>query len=271
MEIVIGHCHVAAKPHGRDESGRQEIGTIPALLRIMEEAGVSGAVAFAPFGPQDGVEANEWLCRELEKCPNLIGFAVIDPKQEGAADKLRLCAQMGLRGLKIHPPVMRTAIDDPASKPLYQAAEELSIPIVFHTGAHGWYLRNYMPILFDDVAQDHPGLPIIIAHVGGQTFFDQALAVMLNNKNCYAGLTMEWGPSGRFPASALRPDQVDILLDTVGPSRILYGLGYPWNCDNLAALKKDIEWILGWDIPDEDKQKILGGNLTRLVEPAQCR
>ena len=261
----MGHCHVAAEPHGRDESGVPGIGTIPTLLRIMEESGVEGATVFAPFHPQGDVEANEWLCRELEKYPNLVGFAVIDPKQRGAADKLRECAKMGLKGLKIHPPVMRTAINDPDNDPVYRAAEELGIPIECHTGAHGWYLRNYMPILFDDIAQKHPELRIIIAHVGGQTFFDQALAVMLNNKNVYAGLTMETGPSGRFPASALRPEQTRTLLETVGPARIIYGLGYPWNSDNAKALRNDIDWIRGWDIPDEDKKKILGGNLDRLI------
>lgn len=33
----------------------------------------------------------------------------------------------------------------------------------------------------------------------------------------------------------------------------------------LAALKNDVAWIRPWDIPAESQQKILGGNLERLI------
>ena len=64
--------------------------------------------------------------------------------------------------------------DDPAFSPLYAAAADLGVPIIFHTGqtgigaglpgGRGIKLRYSDPMLLDDVAADHPGLTVIMAH-----------------------------------------------------------------------------------------------------------
>lgn len=266
--ILINHCHVAARKFGRDTSGRPHVGTVADLLETLDSAGVAGAVVFAPFVPQDGVDANEWLVRAIAPHPSLVGFAAIDPKHPDAARRLRACAAMNLKGVKIHPPVMKTALNDPACRPFFSAAEELRMPVVCHTGAHGWYLRHYLPMLLDDIARDHPKLPILIEHVGGMALFDQALSVLMNNKqSVFAGYTMETGPTGRFPESALRPEQIRTLVEVVGPARIIYGLGYPWNSDNRRALRDDIAEIRRLGLAAEDEARVLGGNLQRLILP----
>jgi predicted TIM-barrel fold metal-dependent hydrolase len=264
--IFVHHCHVAARKFGRDTTGRPHVGTIGDLLETLEAADVSGAVVFAPFVPQDGVDANDWLVRAIAPHSNLVGFACIDPKQANAARRLRDCAAMGLKGVKIHPPVMKTALNDPACRPFWATAEELHMPIACHTGAHGWYLKNYVPMLLDDIARDHPQLTILVEHMGGMAMFDEALSVLMNNSSVYAGYTMETGPMGRFPSSALRPEQIQTLRQVAGPARIVYGLGYPWNSDNGQALRDDIAEIRAWGMPAEDEARVLGGNLHRLVD-----
>jgi predicted TIM-barrel fold metal-dependent hydrolase len=200
--------------------------------------------------------------RELKNYPNLRGFANVFPQDHAAPRQLKKAVEMGLVGAKVHPPVMRARLDDPDLEPFWHTAEELRLPISIHTGAHGWNLRHYMPLLIDDVAQRHPKLPIILEHVGGIAFFDQALAVLHNNKNCYAGLTQ---CSGRDPIYALSAEGRKQLLETVGVDRIIYGFDYPWNPDNRAALANDLKWVRSWGISAEAKEKILGGNLKRLI------
>ncbi len=266
--MFINHCHVSVKGFGI-ERDKPEMGTLPVLERILRDNGVEGAVLFAPFGweggPWDqiggGLGRNEWLVQELEQRPHLRGFANVYPQDHDAARQLKRAVEMGLVGAKVHPPVMRARLDDPSLAPFWQAAEELRIPVSVHTGAHGWNLKHYMPLLLDDIAQRHPKLPLILEHVGGIAFFDQALAVLHNNKNCYAGLTQ---CSGRDPLYALG-ERRRLLLETVGADRIVYGFDHPWNTDNASALKNDIAWVRGWDISEADKEKILGGNLLRLI------
>lgn len=212
--MLVNHCHVGPKGFGAQQ-GDPQMGTLPALQRILTQAGVDRAVVFAPFGWEGGdweeigggLDRNEWLCRELRDHPNLLGFANVFPQDHDAPRQLQRAVEMGLVGAKVHPPVMRIRLDDPSLEPFWQTAEELRIPISVHTGAHGGHLRHYMPLLLDDVAQRHPHLPIIIEHLGGMAFFDQAL----------------------------------------------------------AALRNDVAWIRQWDIPAESQQKILGGNLERLI------
>ena len=270
--MFISHCHVGAVGFGAERND-PEVGTLPKLKWILETAGVDRAVVFVPF-PSEGLgwggeaaeqfgDPNEWLSEELKKYPSLVGFACINPKEPNAPQRLKKAVKTGLVGAKVHPPVHGLTVNDPAIDGFFQAAEELKIPIHIHTGVHGGFLRTYEPILIDDLAQRHPNLPIIMDHIGGYALFDQALAVLHNNKRCYAGLTQ---CSGREPLYYLTPERVDILLKTVDANRIIYGLDYPWNAGNLAALKNDIKWVQSWDISDQDKDKILGENLAQLIE-----
>jgi len=267
--IFINHCHVSVKGFG-GQRDRPEMGTLAGLQEILAGYGPARAICFAPFGWEGGswerigggLDRNQWLCQELRNHPNLRGFATVYPQDHDAAAQLKRAIAGGLVGAKVHPPVMRFRLEDPAGEPFWRTAEELQIPVSIHTGAHGWTLRYYMPLLLDEIAQAHPKLPIIIEHIGGAAFFDQALAVLHNNKNCYAGLTQ---CSGRDPKYALDPAHRDLLLGTVGPDRIIYGLDYPWQADNPGALKDDIAWVRAWPIPAEDQEKILGGNLARLI------
>lgn len=268
--MTISHCHVGAVGFGTDID--PEVGTIEKLIGIVEACGVDRAVVFAPF-PDVGLgrggralefsDPNDWLVEALRPFANLFGFATINPKEPKAPDRLRELTKKGIVGAKVHPAVHGITINDPAIDGFYQEAEDLRLPIHMHTGVHGGPLRKYQPLLIDDVAQRHPKLPIILDHIGGYAFFHEALAVLHNNSNCYAGLTQ---CSGRDPAYDLTPERVDILLRTVGAGRIVYGLDYPWNADNFTALKTDLSWVRSWQISEREKNDILGGNIERLIK-----
>ncbi|MEW6354855.1 MAG: amidohydrolase family protein [Planctomycetota bacterium] len=255
--MILNHCHVMPEGVKKDEPSW---GTILVLKRWMAELGFEKAIAFAPFYYQMKADPNEWLHEAIEDEPDLIGYATINPKDEGAAEKLRAHVKRGFRGAKFHPPIFKAQINDPEIDDFYSVAEEMGIPIQFHTGVHGWFIRKYEPILLDDVAQAHPNLPIIIGHVGGTAFFDQALAVLQNNRNCYAELAQTRRESVAWHLSR---ERIKTLLRTIGPSRLIYGADYPYN--DVQIIRDDVEWIRGWGLKEEDTQKILGGNIAQLI------
>ncbi len=266
--MLISHCHVQAQGFGMEVETNPAAGTLPELRRIMQEVGVEKAVAFAPFVPQTEaeIEPNEWLLAELPDYPELIGFAAVDPKREDAAEVLQELIGRGLRGAKVHPPVFQTALDDPTTEAFWAACAQMRLPVHIHTGHHGWYQRRYMPLLLDDICTRHRDARIILDHMGGIAFFDQALAVVHDNPNAFVGLTQL---SGRAPTYALSPSRRQLFLETIGPDRIIYGYDYPWNADNLSALRHDLEWIRTWGLRDDDVAKILGGNMERLLSEVQ--
>lgn len=268
--MFIAHCHVGTVHFGISDN--PEDGTIPRLVQILDEVGAEGAGVFAPFPDPSlgwgGEEAtrfsdpNEWLLETLDDYPQLRGFATINPADPDAAAKLRHFITSGLVGAKVHPPVQRISLDDPALEPFWQTAEELGIPVHIHTGVHGGLLKTYRPLLLDEIAHKHPDLNIIMDHLGGYALFYEALAVLNNNANVYAGFTQV---SGRAQVYSLPADRADIVIETIGPDRIIYGLDYPWNPDNLQALRDDIQWVAGLGLSHEDTDKILGGNILRLT------
>ncbi|MBC7289630.1 MAG: amidohydrolase [Armatimonadetes bacterium] len=269
--MFISHCHTGATEFGL--SKEPGAGTIELLVEILAEAGADGAVAFAPF-PSEGLgwggeaarqyaDPNDWLLDQLQSYPQLRGFANVNPGKPGAAERLRELVAAGMVGAKVHPPVHRISLDDPALNDFWAAADELRLPIHIHTGVHGALLRTYRPILLDDIANAYPNLSIIIDHLGGYAFFNEALAVIQNNRNVYAGMTQV---SGRAAPYTITQERLQVLIDTVGPSRMIYGLDYPWNPDNRKALLDDIAWVRSWGLSEEDTNAVLGGNILRLID-----
>lgn len=279
--MIVSHCHISPLGFGNEP----EVGTLSNLKSILNKVGADGAAIFAPLpfkklGWSKEIEdhfgnPNNWLIHKLKRHPNLFGVASINPKEIDSSEQLKDAVKAGFVAVKIHPPVMKFIINDPKIGGFFETAEELGIPVHIHTGVHAppfdAPLKTYMPILIDDVAQKHSELPIIIEHLGGYAFFEQTLGVLQNNKNCYAGLT---ACSGRIPKYYMPPNRVNILLkslrrrrsDPEATDRIIYGLDYPWNMNNLDALKEDINWVESWNIAEEGKKSILGDNYIRLVK-----
>ncbi len=256
--MILNHCHVM--PEGTFRKDNPLEGSIARLKIWMRDLGFEKAVAFAPFASQMKGDPNQWLLDALAGDKTIYPYATINPSDPDAPDRLRHFVSRGFTGAKIHPPIFKIQINDPDIDPFFQTAEELRIPVQFHTGVHGWFLRKYEPILIDDLAQRHPKLPIIIGHVGGCAFFDQALAVLQNNRNTYAELAQTRREEVPWHLSA---ERIRLLLRYIGPGRIIYGADYPYN--DLGILRDDVAWIRGWGLSAQEEAGILGGNLARLL------
>jgi predicted TIM-barrel fold metal-dependent hydrolase len=67
------------------------------------------------------------------------------------------------------------------------------------------------------------------------------------------------GTGGWLPA-------VKQALLVINPARLSFGSDYPWEMSRPSDLKAYINGIKGLDIPEDDKVKILGGNMRRLFK-----
>jgi predicted TIM-barrel fold metal-dependent hydrolase len=159
----------------------------------------------------------------------LVPFCSVDPGAgPDAVALLRDLAAAGGRGLKLHPSLQAFAPNDPAVYPLYEAAAELGLPVVFHTGqtgigaglpgGHGIRLRYSDPMLIDDVAADLPSLTVILAHPS-VPWQDAAIAMATHKANVYIDLS-GWSPR-YFPPQLVRA--VNGLLR----HKVLFGSDYP--------------------------------------------
>jgi predicted TIM-barrel fold metal-dependent hydrolase len=159
----------------------------------------------------------------------LIPFASVDPHEGASAvSRLRELAAAGAKGLKLHPSLQGFVPHDRAHYPLYEAAAELGMPVIFHTGqtgigaglpgGRGIKLRYSDPMLIDDVAADHPALTIVLAHPS-VPWQDAAISMATHKANVYIDLS-GWSPK-YFPPQLVR------AANGLLKHKVLFGSDYP--------------------------------------------
>ncbi len=192
----------------------------------------------------------------------LIPFASVDPRDGAAAvDLLHELVTAGARGLKLHPSLQGFRPDDPAFSPLYAAAADLSVPIIFHTGqtgigaglpgGRGIKLRYSDPMLLDDVAADHPNLTVIMAHPS-VPWQDAAISVATHKANVYIDLS-GWSPK-YFPPQLVR------AANGLLKHKVMFGSDYP-----LLTPDRWMKDFTALEIKDEVRPLILKGNAIRAL------
>ena len=267
-QVFANHAHVFPDSVNPD-------GTADRLQRLMDACGIAEQVCFAPFAHQIagmGIHHNEWLARELTRRPRMHGFGTIDFRnqvdRQSVRDQVKRIRDLGFRGMKLHPNAQEFDILAPAALEAYAAAEQFGLFITFHSGVHAYRLANYLVIKFDEVAEQFPNLRFSLEHMGGYSFFNEALAVIVNripfppvpDRRCmvYGGLTSVFTPHFcRF--WYMTRDRLIEAVAQATPDQLIFGLDFPYNKEEntMTGLRALAE--LG--LPEADLAKILGGNL----------
>ena len=248
------------------------------LKALLDECGIEKAVCFAPFQNQmdmydvsRGQNPNDWIAEEIKNEPKLVGFGSINFEKDNLEEQVKHIAELGLLGIKIHPAYQEVKIDSPELFRVYEAAEKENLFISFHTGLHWHRIADYSMLLFDEVAFNFPRLRFSMEHMGGYSFFREALLIMNNNSrndvlNTFAGWTsigMEVDDMGnaRQGAWSLTDDDLCTLVHQAGYESSIFGLDFPYK--KADDINKAINRIKNLQITEEAKKAILGGNLKR--------
>ena len=144
------------------------------FLRELHVAGLERAVLLPiDVSTTKGCQiySNAQIAELCQMSDRFVGFASVDPHREDAANELEHAIKhLGLRGLKLVPPSQEFYPNDQKlAYPIYERAQNLGVPIVFHAGM-SWEphakAKYGSPMHLEDVACDFPGLNIVIAHLG---------------------------------------------------------------------------------------------------------
>ena len=261
IRIFANHAHVF-------QEEVRPLGTVEKLLDMLDETGIEKAVCYAPIcggaGKQmaelDG-NPNRWLAEKLKGSDRLVGFGTVNFTKYNIADQVKEIADLGLKGIKIHPAYQHLCVNGKRAFEAYRVAEDEGLFISFHTGVHWSRLADYSQLLFDDMSYSFPKLKFSLEHIGGYCFFKESVAVMANwrgnaqNPKIYAGWTSIYDRGLWY----ISDEQLYDLLWMTGDNAQIYGLDFPYR--DAAYIRLGIDRILGLDISQESKEKILGGNL----------
>jgi len=262
--MILNHCHVGPAGHFHsmwDQLGADD-GTFSHLGAYLGETGFERAVVFAPFQRWFAGDPNRWLLDEVAGRERYVPFVTLNDTAS-AVDVLRLGIERGAKGVKFHPAITRIAVNDAGLDGFYALAEEKRMPVLIHTGPHGWFLSKYQPMLIDEVARRHPRLPLVIEHIGGAGLVREALAVMQNSPNTYAGLaSCLTADAGWFVPT----EEVAFMIKKFGADRFVFGADFPWN--SAENTRKSMEVLGRLKLPSVDLELVLSGNMERLIASA---
>lgn len=236
--------------------------TAAGLLRLMdsrhiERAVVSSAAAITYRNAQSG---NEEVDTEIkEHRDRLIPFAVINPFYAGWRDDLRIChEEFGMKGLRLYPKWHNYKLADAVCLELVNAAAArgmaISIPIRVEDRRQGSWLADVPDVGLDEIAGVVKACP-------------QARFILVNGIG-FTGSPLGRKDSGLPPnyfieisrLSAVLANELGQLIANLGPGRIVFGTGMPFNYPDPSLVKLEV-----LEAGEEVKEQIRWRNAARLL------
>jgi predicted TIM-barrel fold metal-dependent hydrolase len=264
--IGWGPCFLAEDLLAQMDAPRQVLG---------EARNVDRAIVFPSLGltiPTSRLsfeEQHAYVVESVAKYPDrLIGGIVMHPRlwnDQVRETVFKMVKEQGFRMIYLNPSIhkfwlpIKTPSESAGAKkmlyPIFEAARELNIPVIIHTGEQPYAL----PATVDFIAGAFPDVNIIIAHLGtqGEMFTIEALLVADRHPNVY--LETSWA----------MPHMVIEAVHEAGADRLIFGS----NCPPLEPTQQimNIEEAMTYDPPIgmgasvEDTRKVLGGNLAKIL------
>ena len=228
-----------------------------AFEELLAAEGVDHACILAELShATTGLCTNEQVRAFCKGRPRLIPFCDLNPHLHGdLGDELRRkVGDEGFRGVKLYPSYQHYYPNDARMYPLYRAAEELRVPVMFHTGSsvfRGTRMKYGDPLHLDDVAVDFPGLSLVMAHAGRGFWYDRAFFLAKLHPNLYMEL------SGLPPSRLMTYfPELERITD-----KVIFGSDWP----GMPWIRRIMEEIGRLPLPADGVEKILGGNAARLL------
>ena len=269
--IVDAHCHTFVT------SMRIPAFPVDRLLAAMDGAGVERAVLLQ--GPYYG-DCNDYLSFVSREHPDrLVCMAYLDPWSEPRPEalpagafrgvKLECSVPTGLLGM--HPDAR---LDDPALEWLWAALDRARLVLTLDLGGPG--TASYQTEAVRGIAVAHPGLTIVIAHLGQPSpaaLRDSGLRGQWEAQLSLGLLPNVWFDTAALPSYYRRepypwPGAADVLKrasERIGAGKLLWGTDIPGllQYGEYARLREHVERALA-ALPGPQRERVFGGNARRI-------
>jgi predicted TIM-barrel fold metal-dependent hydrolase len=244
--VIDAHCHMglgkfAILPHDPAE-----------MISLADKVGVDVLCVshMASIGP-DCRYGNDLVAEGIRDFPDrFVGLAVANPRYpDDVEPELARCfGELGFKGIKIHatahgeyPP------DGSGYDPVWRYSERFKSPVLIDV-PNGGYEK------LDNVCKKFPQARIMLAHSGGSyEMADKSIKLAKEHPNVYLEITYTPRPYG----------MIEYLVEQIGAERVLYGSDWAFRDP-----RSQIGWAGYARISLPDKEKILGGNMSRLLRDA---
>jgi predicted TIM-barrel fold metal-dependent hydrolase len=253
--IIDADCHISPVPLPGGSI------TFDELLQRMDRAGVDKALTWLqPPYTRHLDEANAYVHAAAKAHPDrILPFGWADPNLgvHKAIDMVRRCIEeYGFHGVKLNGAQNSFYIDDPKlSLPVIEAVAATGTLIAFHIGSDAFDATH--PFRLAKIARRFPEMNILVVHMGGVGHQDMANAVI--------EFAREY-PNMHLVGSAVRTNAILKAVAALGATRVCFGSDTPFELMQVELAR--YQAMLS-DLPEVERDKVLGGNLAKLIGVAE--
>jgi predicted TIM-barrel fold metal-dependent hydrolase len=221
--------------------------TTPAgLVAVMDRVGVRSMICshVQCMGAHCSRGNREVLAAMRAFPGRILGYLVVWPLSEDSVkDEVARCLDAGFVGAKLHD-LSGFAYTHRSYTPVYEAAHERRLPVLFHT-----FGQDHQFAQVGEIAKRYPDATILVAHL--RTMNEPGYhRIAREHPNVFVDTVGSSAPRGL----------VERAVAAIGADKIV------WGSDAYCyGLPQQIGKVLGAKISDEDKVKILSGNARRIL------
>jgi len=227
-------------------------GTVAALLRSMDRAGIERAVVCSiATKPAQFRKIIDWS--KAVRSPRLVLFPSIHPADPEAREHIRMIRAEGFLGVKLHPYYQEFNLDEPRLEPIYECLRECGLMLFCHTGFDIAFPRERRadPERIGKVLAKFPGLKFVATHLGAWEDWAEVERWLIGKP-----VILETS----FATAYCGAEAVRRLLMAHPSDCILFGTDSPW-----ADQAEEIARIKALALPPGLEQKLFYENAHRLL------
>ena len=230
-------------------------GTLTGLLSSMEKNGVDMSIILpvATKAAQFVNIASFASSINQQYSDKVLSFGGIHPDCVNYRKELNIIADLGCKGVKIHPDHQKVMIDDIRFMRIIDYATELGLVVITHAGIDvsmqnsAYCPPKRMRKVLDEVKPEK----MVLAHLGGWGMWDEVY-------DCIAGEKVFLDTA--FIYHAITKEQFLEIMEKHGSDKILFGSDCPW-----SDMGKAVDWIKSLSLPKNVEEDIFSGNAKRLL------
>lgn len=249
--IIDAHAHISDTDYGNAERYLEQLKTCGIQKGIAVPGGMMDVRRMTDYitgaaKPEKPVPDNQYVAASCSKFDGMLhGMACINPHDPDGAESLAQLFKQGFRGLKLSPMSHQFSFASKAVAALAVCCGEHGFPLYTHVV----FSPGASTSRFISLARQFPGTNFILGHMGFGPADREGLEAAMELENFYLETS-----TGSYL-------HIQEAVKKAGAEKIIFGSEYP-----LSHPAVELNKILLLRLSDGDNDKILGGNISRLLK-----